>query len=324
MNVGDISLVICTRDRPEALRACLGSISDSLLLPGEVWVIDQSGDELTHQVVDEFTPNSPLNLRYYRHNGIGHTSARNIGAKISQGRIIAYTDDDCIVDESWTSDIIKEFEKSSVNCVCGRTIAANHKERPKLALISTLNPHTRRVVRKRCNPLLVGRGNNIAFRRSDLLAIGGFNEKIGVGTPVYAGDDADIIYRLVQAGGTIIVTPDAVVRHTQPNRWQMVTQKKRGYAISFAAIFSIKAVQGDVYAGMLLSGKLLYEAIYLLLGGILTMRRHMAQVGWHSLIGSLSGMKFLFNRDFRAEMHRLGITAYKANLNRATNDVPLE
>lgn len=321
MNAADISVTICTRDRPEYIRACLGSIRDGSSLPGEVWVIDQSSDDRSSQVVDEFLRDSELPLHYYRHNGIGHTSARNTGARLCLSPIIAYTDDDCLVDKSWLSHMAKAFEEPSVNCVCGMTIPADHTDRPPEAHLSTFTPAAHKVVRSRCNPLAVGRGNNMAFRRADLLALGGFNETIGVGTSLYAGDDTDIFYRLVQAGGAIAVVPEAIVYHAQPESWQMVMRKKRGYAVSFAAIFAIKAVQGDAYAGALLSAKLMYESIYLFLGGALTMRGRMAEIGWHSMMGSLSGIKHVMNRDFRTEMRRLSVTACAARLDMVA-DVP--
>lgn len=315
--------MICTRNRPEILRSCLASISNSLRLPGETLVIDQSADELTRHVVEEFAENPAFNLRYFHHDGVGHTSARNIGVKLSRGDIIAYTDDDCRVDELWTTKIMEEFERSCPDCVCGRTIPANHSERPRLALLSTLNLHARKLVRNRCNPLLVGRGNNMAFRRLDLVEMGGFNEKIGVGTSVYAGDDADVLYRLVRAGGTIVMAPDVVVWHCQPDTWRMVVQKKRGYAISFAAIFSIRALQGDAYAAMLLCGKILYEGLYLFLGGMLTMRGRMMQIGWHSLAGTISGMKHVFNRELKSEIRNLGANS-QSSLDMPADTVPAE
>ncbi len=323
MNIGDISVVVCTRDRPEALRTCLESISRSLLLPREVVVIDQSSNDGAKLVAAECISNSDLHIRYYQHNGIGHTTARNIGIRMSLGYIIAFTDDDCVVDKSWLQAICTAFEKSCANCICGQTIAASHHERPKSARLSTFRPLRPRTVRGLCNPLMVGRGNNMAFRRSDLLKIGGFNEKIGVGTSVYAGDDTDIFYRLILAKGTIAVTPEVIIHHAQPDNWQMVIRKKRGYAISFSAIFAGKAMHGDIYAGMLLLGKFMYEAVFLLLGGVLSMRRHVAEIGWHSLMGSLSGLKFAFNRDFTSEIGRLAITARKANLEMpATSGMP--
>jgi glycosyltransferase involved in cell wall biosynthesis len=285
-----------------------------MLPPLEVVVVDQSCSSAARKVVSDCAEKTLLNLRYYHHTGCGHTAARNIGIRMSRGDIIAFTDDDCLADERWISAIIQEFRLTGANCVCGRTVAANHRERRGPAYLSTLRLDERRVINRICNPLFVGRGNNMAFRREDIVALGGFNERIGVGTSVYAGDDTDILYRLLKSGGTVAATPHAVIRHAQPDDWANVIRKKRGYAISFSAIFSGKAVNGDVYAGMLVTGKLLYEAVFLFGRGVLFMQKDVAQVGWHSMMGSLSGLKYIFDRGFTGEIGRLAAVARKSSL----------
>lgn len=149
---------------------------------------------------------------------------------------------------------------------------------------------------------MIGRGNNMAFRKDFLVRLGGFNERIGVGTRLYAGDDLDVFYRLLQAGGTIAHTPDAIVLHAQPGNWADVVKKKRGYAISASAILASRAKDGDVYAGLLLIGKMMYEFGYLFCGGTIRLNRQLAQIGWHSFLGTLSGMKYALNPEFTNEL----------------------
>jgi len=301
----DISVVICTRDRPEALRSCLRSVAGSTRRPCEVVVVDQSSDGHTAEVIEKFSAASPFPLRYLHLDTVGHTKARNAGIRASRGQIIAFTDDDCVVDAGWLDAVSREFARSPANCVCGQTRPASHQERPRPALLSTLNHHRRRLVRGKHNPITVGRGNNMAFRKDDLVRLGGFNEQIGVGTSVYAGDDLDLFYRLLEAGGSIMHAPDAIVLHAQPDDWETVVRKKRGYAISAAAVLAGRARYGDLYAGVLLGCKILYEFGYLLCGGALRLNPRLAAIGWHSLLGSLSGLKYLLNGTFCDEARRL-------------------
>jgi glycosyltransferase involved in cell wall biosynthesis len=292
----DISVVICTRNRPEALRGCLSSLALSTVLPLEVIVVDQSDNGRSAQVVLDCASLSPLALRYLQMEDTGHTKARNLGITTSRGHIVAFTDDDCTVSPTWIAELSAEFTYPEVNCVCGQTEPLSNHNRPKQALLSTIRHRRRRMLRGKHNPICIGRGNNFALRKTDLQMLGGFNESIGVGSRVYAGDDMDLLYRLLQSEGTIVCTPDAVAFHWQPDDLAIVLRKKRGYSISTAAILASRLWYGDRYAGVLLAAKIAYETVYLLCGGIIRGNRILTLVGWHSLLGSMSGIRHVANR----------------------------
>ncbi|MHB0912761.1 MAG: glycosyltransferase family 2 protein [Armatimonadota bacterium] len=303
----NVSVIICTRDRPEHLSRCLASISAMSTPPYEVVVVDQSASGYTRKVVET----SGLPIRYLHLDCVGHTKARNAGVKLARGAVVAFTDDDCTVHSEWISTIAAEFADPGVSCVCGATLPMDCAH-PKECRISTLPLRRRRVLVGLRNPVCAGRGNNMALRRSEILDLGGFNEAIGVGTNIYAGDDVDLFYRLLLAGRSIVQTPYALVYHAQPDDWEGVVHKKRGYAISVSALFACRAGQGDIFAGALLLGKLAYEALWLLTGGLLRMNRQVARIGWHSLAGTLSGLKHLTNPHLRAEAARLATQARSA------------
>lgn len=270
----------------------------------EIVIVDQSTDERTADLVASYS-GGEIPLRYQRLGSIGHTKARNIGIKMSRGEIIAFTDDDCIVDKDWIEKLASGLIGKRVLGVCGRTRPAAHDDRPRQALISTMDCGHYRVFRGKCNPIIIGRGNNMAFRRDDLLKMGAFNEMIGVGTHVYAGDDIDLFYRVLSAGGWIAYLPDAVVYHAQPDDFRSVIEKKRGYSISVAAVFGARVRYGDLHASLLMAGKLAYEFGWLMCGGALRGKRPLMTIGWNSLMGSLSGLKYLLNRRFCREVRRL-------------------
>lgn len=304
-----ISVIICTRDRAEVLVECLRSIASNKLHPLEVLVVDQSTTDSTAEVVREFSTTVPYAVRYLCHSYQGLTKARNIGLKASMGDIVAFTDDDCIVDPGWLEAIAREFEDARISCVCGQTRPVHYWGRPNIAMLSTLNHNKRRVVQGKHNPLMIGRGNNMAFRRVDLMNLGGFNEYIGVGQPINAGDDSDVLYRLMESGRYVVHTPDAVVHHRQPRDWRKVLEKKHGYSASASAILCARLRYGDVYAGMLLAGKIAYEFCWLFLGGIIRMNRTHISIGWHSFTGSLRGLRCFFEDDFCREVRRLTMAA---------------
>lgn len=323
MHKSKISVVICTRNRAEVLAECLQSIANNKLRPFEILVVDQSTNDSTADVVREFSATVPCAVRYLHHGYQGLTKARNIGLKASTGDIVAFTDDDCIADPGWLEAIAREFRDPRISCVCGQTRPVHCWGRPKTAMLSTLNHSGRRVVRGKHNPLMLGRGNNMAFRRVDLMKLGGFNECIGVGQPINAGDDSDVLYRFLESGRYVVHTPDAVVLHRQPADWRRVLEKKHGYSASAAAILCARLRYGDIYAGMLLAGKIAYEFCWLFLGGIIRMNLMHASVGWHSFTGSLSGLGCFFKKDFCREVRRLTMLARERDVRRDTIAQPI-
>lgn len=164
----EVSVVICTRNRPEAIRDCLASLSLSTAPPLEIIVVDQSDDGLTAQVVREYSAAMPVPLRHLRMDTVGHSRARNFGIQASRGQVVAFTDDDCTVSPAWIESLSREFSDAGISCVCGQTQPANHGSRPTVALLSTLKHRRHRLLRGKRNPITVGRGNNFAFRKADL------------------------------------------------------------------------------------------------------------------------------------------------------------
>ncbi len=53
----------------------------------------------------------------------------------------------------------------------------------------------------------------MAFRRSALESIGGFDEALDTGPPLPGGGDLDAFFRVVRAGFPLVFEPRAIVRH---------------------------------------------------------------------------------------------------------------
>jgi GT2 family glycosyltransferase len=78
----------------------------------------------------------------------------------------------------------------------------------------------------------------MAAFRSAFEKVGGFDERLGPGTPFYAADDNDLGFRLLEAGYRIVYVPEAVVYHRAwrpgreylPMRWKYGVAKGGYYA----------------------------------------------------------------------------------------------
>src|SRR5579871_4963114 len=85
------SVIVCTRDRPEELNRCLCGIMRQGYPEFEVLVIDNAPrDNRTFEVAERW------GVRYAVEPVPGLSRARNSGARLSQGEILAYIDDDAV------------------------------------------------------------------------------------------------------------------------------------------------------------------------------------------------------------------------------------
>ncbi|MFX6118579.1 glycosyltransferase family A protein, partial [Acinetobacter baumannii] len=81
----------------------------------EIIVVDNAPDtDDTKQLVAKFP-----HIIYTRENRKGLDIARNKGATLASGTIVAYTDDDVIVDSNWIHTIKQSFTDASVMAVTG-------------------------------------------------------------------------------------------------------------------------------------------------------------------------------------------------------------
>jgi len=102
----------------------------------------------------------------------------------------------------------------------------------------------------RQTPWAIGTGGNLALRRSAFEAVGGFDETLGPGTPARAAEDVDLLYRLVNAGFTILYEPDAVVYHELKSRRARVGGRY-GYGYGLGTFLAGHAARGDEHARVL-------------------------------------------------------------------------
>jgi len=213
-----ISVVVCTRDRPESLAACLAAMARLDYPAFEVVVVDNaSAGPATAEAV------AASGFRYVREERPGLGWARNRGAAEVRHAIIAYTDDDVRVGRGWLRGIATGFADPQVAGVTGQVLpaeldtpaqiyferysgmgkggVARWLHRGELGDAGALAAH-------QC-----GVGANMAFRRSTLERLGGFDTALGVGTPSLGAEDIDMFHRVLAAGLAIRYEPAALVWH---------------------------------------------------------------------------------------------------------------
>jgi glycosyltransferase involved in cell wall biosynthesis len=220
-----ISVVLCTLDRPQMLTAALDSLLRLQYSAFEVIVVDNNpASGATAEAVRRF---DDRRIRLIAEPRRGLARARNTGALAALNPIVAFTDDDVAIDPFWLQGIADGFAADSdVACVSGivpsgeiGSVAQAYFDRrvswarscaPELFALSQVRPT------EPLFPFHVGRygtGANFALRREVLLALGGFDEGLGVGSKAGGGEDIDMFVRVILAGHSLAYEPSAVVWH---------------------------------------------------------------------------------------------------------------
>ena len=103
-----ISVIICTRNRPDDVTTCLPTVLACDYPNFDVFLVDQSTDEATGRVVDSLRTTYPP-VHYQRTTTVGKTRALNIALREATGELLAFTDDDCETPVGWLQAIAGAF-----------------------------------------------------------------------------------------------------------------------------------------------------------------------------------------------------------------------
>src|SRR5262249_12174301 len=104
-----LSVVICTKDRPELLAACLESLEGQTRRPQEIAIIDASAKP-ARDATDRLARSMP-DCRVALIGSVpGLPRQRNIGARATTGSVVVYLDDDVVLEPGYLAAIARTFE----------------------------------------------------------------------------------------------------------------------------------------------------------------------------------------------------------------------
>ncbi len=240
-----VTVVVPTYNRGQLIRETLERLLAQDYPAMEIVVADQSTDDTTGRTVDEVARRDPR-VRLHRTRTRGSGRNRNAGLAVSSSDIVAYTDDDCLVGEGWVGAIAAEFAgHPDVDAVFGRLLP--HERPVRTGTETGFKPSMRREEYVGITPpWWVGHGGNMAFRRSALVDIGGFDPVLGAGAPLRSGEDADIVYRLLKSGRHIVYAPEVLAYHKHWKDWRMQRSMERCYGIGAGAQLAKYVRCGDL------------------------------------------------------------------------------
>jgi glycosyltransferase involved in cell wall biosynthesis len=238
-----VSVVVCTRNRPESVLVALRSLLAMRYRPFEIVLVDNapSSDATKDAVLAAYGEDS--RVRYVRESRPGLSCARNRGLTEASADIVAFTDDDVTVDPWWLDGIVRGFHAApDVACVTGMIATAQLENAAQLYF------HLREAWGAVCerrifdltenrddSPLypysagIFGAGANFAISRVLTKEIGGFNEALGAGTVSGGGEDLEIFMRIILSGNRIVYEPSAIVSHYHRTDLAELAKQMRAY-----------------------------------------------------------------------------------------------
>lgn len=245
-----VTVAVCTRERPESLRSCLTSVLKMEYPNLELLVVDNAPTTAaSRDVVREV--DHAHRVHYVVEPRAGVSWARNRAIAEASEDIIAFIDDDEVADPHWLTEIVRAFaEVPGVDVVSGPMMAAELVTRAQV-WFEMYGGHNK----GKCNERVVycpgsgmeqspyyplppfGTGGNMAFRRSALVRIKGFDPALGAGSPAAGAEDTLAFTQVLATGGTMVYQPTAVVWHYHRRTYEALRRQLQGYGSGLTAYY---------------------------------------------------------------------------------------
>jgi GT2 family glycosyltransferase len=253
-----LSVVVATCANTRLAVGCVEAIQSGATGPYEVIVVENRPalSTVERALAERF--GGDQRIRYVEEPRPGLACARNAGLRVARGELVAFTDDDVLVDPSWAPAVRAAFAAMpNVDCVTGLILPLEFEtpaqllvERfasfgkgflPRIYLLEEPPPD---------QPLFpytagyFGSGANMAFRTEVLRALGGFDPVLGTGTPARGGEDLDVCIRLLQSGRRLAYEPRAIIWHRHPDTHAHLRRRAFDYGAALGAMFTKQIVKG--------------------------------------------------------------------------------
>ena len=217
--VPEVTVTVVVRDRRERMLRCLDALLAQDHDSFEVLVCDNGSTDGTPDAVRERAASASVPVRVEHVEGtLGRV--RNEATRRASGRLIAFTDSDCVPQPGWLAAAVAPFADPAVGVVTGVTLPEDPPPLGRWAATLEIRELTWRF--ETCNAV---------YRRAALLESDGFDETIGFGEDTAAG------WSVLRGGWRPEFAPDAVVHHdvTYPGlRWHLRKVQSYGDAATVA------------------------------------------------------------------------------------------
>ena len=253
-----LTVAICTKDRPVSLNRCLQSLlklrkpNSGEFFQFEVLIVENaSSNEKTKELLASLS-----GVRYVQEPKPGLDFARNRAVQEATGEIIAFIDDDVVVDRKWLDGLMEAwFENPDAAAFTGQVLPYELATDAQI-LVEQMGGFRRGFKKIRygqtntnddlypCTTVF-GNGCNMAFRREVLLKLGGFDDALDTGAALPGGGDLDILYRIIRAGYPLVYEPQYLVFHHHRREYKQLRNQICGSWGTGLMAFLVKTYRHD-------------------------------------------------------------------------------
>jgi mycofactocin glycosyltransferase len=223
-----VTVVVPVRDRPEMLDRCLGSIGRS----ASIIVVDDGSEQ--SEAIAGVCRNHEVRLIRRTSNG-GPAVARNEALPVVATPLVAFVDSDCTVDSGWLEALVPLFDDPEVAAVAPRIRPTPNPGDTVLGRFSDARSSLDMGEERSA----VGPDKKVRYVPTAALVVrcATLENRAPVFDPALRyGEDVDLVWRLVDAGGAVRYEPSVVVTHREPESWAELLGRRVRYGTSAAPL----------------------------------------------------------------------------------------
>lgn len=240
-----VSYIVCTRDRPASLIAGVRSIARAIRVSGlgavEILVIENGSAPRLRIDPAALAEAAPGHVRLISVAGGNLAQARNLGMAKSAGQLLAYTDDDCILDPDHLRDALRHWEAEPAPFLIGGRVRLDDPTDLPFTIKDDPRPCD---FHEDHHPGGFVQGCNFIVTRETAARIGPFDTRFGAGARFRSGEDTDYTIRAHAAGVRVRYVPDMALRHRHGRKTrEAVDRLNRDYAFGNGAILAKHALR---------------------------------------------------------------------------------
>lgn len=201
-----ISLIMATVGRVDEFRRAIDSLAAQTDKDFELIVVDQNGDDRLVAIIDSGRQRG-LDITHDRFAIRNLSAARNRGLELARHACVAYPDDDCWYEPD-VARRVNDFFRAHADYagVVGRWPEEGLADPPEQDF---------QFAQWRRLRIISSASFTIYLRRSAIDAVGGFDDRLGVSCWYGAGEETDLLYRILEWGGKIRYRPDIAIHHPE-------------------------------------------------------------------------------------------------------------
>jgi GT2 family glycosyltransferase len=247
----EMTVAVCTRDRPDDLANALSALLKQEHRPKRILVVDNASSSADTQRLVSALSKDHDHIDYVSERRPGLSWARNRAISETETEVIAWFDDDAICDQWWTTEIVRGFvEEPTADVTTGPLVPMELLTESQVLFerysgASRGRGFTRAVFSRATqtqSPMYplppYGIGANMAFRRRAFDRIGMFDTALGAGTLTLAGEDTAAFSRVLLSGGSIVYQPSALVKHRHRRDADTLKKLMLGYGRGLTAFYA--------------------------------------------------------------------------------------